>query len=315
MAQGGGDGAKAALSLDDGGDDGPVAGLWPAFLMALVAAVLAWLWYGGGERKEAAEAARAAGRAGGPQSGAAPGEEPLQGSYNCPASGTKPNDVSVCQAPARNPSLSPGEHSIPRETPEIEPVVKDPVTPLMNCKEYPRNEITETRGTGTSAEAGAPSTTPELKCREQLQHNSLDHEEWEIVPEHSAWGDATRSISVEDASGSKDPEQAKRVAAVSPMPQTVHLTFRVHYITYSETQLIAVTGDHECLGQWHHYVPLRCEKDGFWSDSVILPVDTRVEWKFIVVENGKVRRWEECDNRTLMTEHEDRVVHKWWGYH
>ncbi|KAL8206646.1 UNVERIFIED_CONTAM: hypothetical protein K2H54_016880 [Gekko kuhli] len=316
--------AQGGEGEDDGG---AVAGLWPAFLMALVAAVLAWLWHGGGERKEAA-AGPAAPRA--PRREAAPGEEPLQGSYNCPASGTKPNDVSVCQEPARNPSLSPGEHNIPGETPETEPVVKDPATPLMNCKEYPRNEIfnfppaaseppkreeAETRGLGTSAEASASGATPELKCREQLQHNSLDHEEWEIVPGHSAWGDATKNTSAEEASGSKDPEQAKRVAAVSPMPQTVHLTFRVHYITYSETQLIAVTGDHECLGQWHHYVPLRCEKEGFWSDSVVLPVDTRVEWKFIVVENGKVRRWEECDNRTLMTEHEDRVVHKWWGYH
>lgn len=252
--------------------------------------------------------------------------EPLQGSCNCPAFETKPNDVSVCQEPARN--LLGGEHSIPRETPEAEPNVKDPVIPLTNCKEYPRNEIldfptaseppkreeTETCGVDSSAKAGSPSNTHESKCQEQLQHNSLNHEEWEIVPEHSAWGDATRSFT-EDAGGSKDPEQAKRVAAVSPMPQTVHLTFRVHYITYSETQLIAITGDHECLGQWHHYVPLRCEKDGFWSDSVTFPVDTRVEWKFIVVENGKVRRWEECDNRTLMTEHEDRVVHKWWGYH
>ncbi|XP_077157240.1 starch-binding domain-containing protein 1 [Paroedura picta] len=337
MAQG--DGAKAALSLDDDGGSGPLAGLWPAFLAALVAAVLAWLWYGGkeggGDEKAAAAAAAASSsaQAGPPQPPrreAARDEEPLPGSCNCPASETKPNNVSIYQEPARNLLVSPGDHNIPQETPEIEPVVKDPVTPLMNCKEYPRDEMfdfpataseppkteeTETCGTGTSTEAGAPSHTHELKNREKLQHNSLDPEEWEMVPEHPAWGDATGNISSEEAGGSRDPEQAKRVAAVSPMPQTVRVTFRVHYITYSETQLIAVTGDHECLGQWHHYVPLRWETDGFWSDSVILPVDTRVEWKFIVVENGKVRRWEECDNRTLMTEHEDRVVHKWWGYH
>ncbi|XP_060103147.1 starch-binding domain-containing protein 1 [Heteronotia binoei] len=334
MAQQGGrgDGARAALSLDEEGG-GPLAGLWPAFVVALVAAVVAWLWYGGkGEKKEAA-AATAAAQAGSPlpppYREAAPGEGPHWGSYNRPASETKPNDVSACWEPARNPLVSPGEHSIPRETPESEPVVKEPVSPLTNCKEPPRNETfdfpaaaseppqteeTDTGGTGTSAEAGAPGNPHPLKRREKLQHNSLDHD-WEIVPEHSAWGDTTRNVGPEDASGSKDPEQAKRVAAVSPMPQTVHVTFRVHYITYSETQLIAVTGDHECLGQWQHYAPLKCEKDGFWSDSVAFPVDTRVEWKFIVVENGKVRRWEECDNRTLMTEHEDRVVHKWWGYH
>nr|XP_056711763.1 starch-binding domain-containing protein 1 [Euleptes europaea] len=325
--------AQGALWADDGGG-GPAAGLWPAFVVALVAAFVAWLWYAGSGGDEKA----AAPEAGSPQppsreeekEAAPPGPEPLQGSCKRLASETQPNDVSVCQEPAQNPLASPGEHSIPRETPETEPIVKEPVTPLMNCKEYPRNEIfhfpvavseppksdeAETLGTGISTEASAPSDKDEDKCKDQPHHNSLDHEEWEIVPEHSAWGDANRSSSPEDASGNRDPEQAKRVAAVSPMPQTVHVTFRVHYITYSETRLIAVTGDHECLGQWQHYVPLRCDKDGFWSDSVVLPVDTRVEWKFIVVENGKVRRWEECDNRTLLTEHEDRVVHKWWGFH
>lgn len=150
-----------------------------------------------------------------------------------------------------------------------------------------------------------------------------DQEEWEVVSEHPAWGEAGKNGSVEDPD-SKEWEQgdcpdgdlkAKRVAAVPPMFQNIHVTFRVHYITHSDAQLIGVTGDHECLGQWHSYVPLKYDKDGFWSESVSLPVDTKVEWKFILVENEKVRRWEECGNRTLVTEHEDKIVHPWWGHH
>uniref|UniRef100_A0A8D2NV58 Starch-binding domain-containing protein 1 n=2 Tax=Zosterops TaxID=36298 RepID=A0A8D2NV58_ZOSLA len=155
------------------------------------------------------------------------------------------------------------------------------------------------------------------------ERRDLDHEEWEVVSEHLVEGEDGKDGSVED-SDSKEWEQgdccdgdlkAKRVAAVPPMFQNIHVSFRVHYITHSDTQLIGVTGDHECLGQWHSYIPLQCDKDGFWSQSISLPADTRVEWKFILVENGKVRRWEECSNRTLVTEHEDQIVHQWWGYH
>uniref|UniRef100_U3KJK7 Starch-binding domain-containing protein 1 n=1 Tax=Ficedula albicollis TaxID=59894 RepID=U3KJK7_FICAL len=155
------------------------------------------------------------------------------------------------------------------------------------------------------------------------ERRDLDHEEWEVVSEHLVEGEDGKDGSMED-SDSREWEQgdccdgdakAKRVAAVPPMFQNIHVAFRVHYITHSAAQLIGVTGDHECLGQWHSYVPLKCDKDGFWSESISLPADTRVEWKFILVENGKVRRWEECSNRTLVTEHEDQIVHQWWGYH
>ncbi|XP_009077961.1 PREDICTED: starch-binding domain-containing protein 1, partial [Acanthisitta chloris] len=155
------------------------------------------------------------------------------------------------------------------------------------------------------------------------ESKDLDHEEWEVVSEHLVEGEAGKDGSMED-SDSKEWEQgdccdgdlkAKRVAAVTPMFQNIHVAFRVHYITHSDAQLIGITGDHECLGQWNSYVPLKCDKDGFWSQSISLPVDTRMEWKFILVENGKVRRWEECGNRTLVTEHEDLTVHQWWGYH
>ncbi|XP_053111406.1 starch-binding domain-containing protein 1 [Hemicordylus capensis] len=325
----------APLGAGGSGDTGPLAGLWPALLVALVAAFIAWLWYGSSDGKEEKAAAGAS-----PPRGEQTEEretllpaakEPLQGNFECLVSEIKPMDVSSPQEPVANQLGPPGEHGapdVPRESPEAEPVVQQPTTPLMNYKEYlsseafcqpatasepPQSQEADTCGVDTLGETAAPWVQHEERCKEQLQHSSVDHEEWEMVPEHSAWGDGVGKSSAEDAS--KDLEQAKRVAAVSPMPQTVHVTFRVHYITHSEAQLVAITGDHECLGQWHHYVPLRCDKEGFWSDSVVLPVDTRVEWKFIVVENGKVRRWEECDNRTLMTEHEDRVAHKWWGYH
>uniref|UniRef100_A0A8C0IQ42 Starch-binding domain-containing protein 1 n=1 Tax=Chelonoidis abingdonii TaxID=106734 RepID=A0A8C0IQ42_CHEAB len=186
----------------------------------------------------------------------------------------------------------------------------------------------------TLAETSPSSDLHEDESEEQsgqtLEYQDVvDHEDWGVVPEDSAWGDASKNSSADDfdtsvGQGNKELEQvdfleadskAKRVAAVPPMPQNIHVNFRVHYITHIDAQLIAVTGDHECLGQWHKYVPLKCDKDGFWSDTVILPADSKIEWKFILVENGKVTRWEECNNRTLMTEHEDRAAHQWWGYH
>lgn len=228
-----------------------------------------------------------------------------------------------------NQAATPRECSTP-DVPKAQLLLKEQAVPSMNYKGYARNEASGypataseeqppnqkavARGVATSAE-GTLNDKPLDWCQEQRQCLSsvVDHRAWELVPPQSSWGDASRNSGVDDV-GSKDLDLAKRVVAVSPMPQAVHMTFRVHYITHSEAQLIAVTGDHECLGQWHHFVPLRCDKNGFWSDSVALPVDTKVEWKFVVVENGKIRRWEECENRTLVTEHEDRVAHKWWGY-
>ncbi|NXV82438.1 STBD1 protein, partial [Atlantisia rogersi] len=176
--------------------------------------------------------------------------------------------------------------------------------------------------------AGASDDVGKDRSEEQpsqpAESRDFDYEEWEVLSEHLAWGEAGKNGTVEDCSDSKEWEQgdcpdgdlkAERIAAVPPMFQNINVTFRVHYITHSDAQLIGVTGDHECLGQWHSYVPLRYDKDGFWSESIILPVDTKIEWKFILVENGKVRRWEECSNRTLVTEHEDQMAHQWWGYH
>ncbi|XP_069779211.1 uncharacterized protein stbd1 [Narcine bancroftii] len=109
---------------------------------------------------------------------------------------------------------------------------------------------------------------------------------------------------------------AKKVAAVSPLPvNNVSVTFNVHYITCSNSQFLAVIGNHECLGQWDTCVPLKPNKDGFWSNSILLPVHSKFEWKYVVVEHGKICRWEECLNRCLETSHEDMEIYQCWGYH
>lgn len=106
-----------------------------------------------------------------------------------------------------------------------------------------------------------------------------------------------------------------RVAAACPLTQNVIVNFRVHYITHTDSQLIAVTGSHEILGKWKNYIPLKVDKYSFWSGKVSLPIDTTVEWKFVMVDSGKFRHWEECSNRCLETGLEDQEAHKWWGYH
>lgn len=268
---------------------------------------------------------------------------------------TRASVLSSPPEPIENLATTPGSEQVcsqsddaPGESPETETLVKEPATPLMNYSEYLRSE---TIGSSTAESELLKVQEGEAQCMDSLAEaspssgvhedknelpdqilecqDSVDHEDWEVVPEHSAWGDASKNSSADDSDasvgqGNKELEQvdfleadskAKRVAAVPPMPQNIHVNFRVHYLTHTDAQLIAVTGDHECLGQWHNYVPLKCDKEGFWSDTVILPADTKIEWKFILVENRKVTRWEECNNRTLITEHEDRTAHQWWGYH
>ncbi|XP_043551482.1 uncharacterized protein stbd1 [Chiloscyllium plagiosum] len=121
----------------------------------------------------------------------------------------------------------------------------------------------------------------------------------------------------ERMSTSSEPENVTRkVAAVSPLPlNNVSVNFNVHYITYLHSQILAVTGNHECLGQWERYVPLKPVKDGFWSNSILLPMNSKIEWKYVVVEDGKICRWEECFNRILETGHEDFEIYQCWGYH
>lgn len=109
-------------------------------------------------------------------------------------------------------------------------------------------------------------------------------------------------------------EPFKKVVAVPPMPQNVNVTFRVQYHTQSPYQTVAVTGDHPDLGNWKEFLPLEKVKEGQWSAVVSLPTESQVEWKFVLLDQGQVSRWEECRNRLLDTGlGDDVVVHKWWG--
>ncbi|XP_051960449.1 uncharacterized protein stbd1 [Xyrauchen texanus] len=101
----------------------------------------------------------------------------------------------------------------------------------------------------------------------------------------------------------------KRVATVPPLPQPVNVTFRIHYITYSPSQLVAVTGSLQELGAWESFVPLSRAKDGFWSNTITLPMESQLEWKFVLVEDGKICRWEECGNRFLVLARQGEEVY------
>ncbi|XP_061849221.1 starch-binding domain-containing protein 1 [Colius striatus] len=327
------------------------AGLWPALVVGLLAALLAWLWYGGsdgrGEEGGEAEAAPLRGGSEGPpqarsEAAAAETEDLLASSEQvlleakaaALSSLLKPEDVAAVPRKELNHVQSDGDSDKPLEMEQL--LLKQGTA---DAREQHRDTCVRQAGdsrlqVGEASDgwcvmnlAGASADVCKDRSKEQLdqpaEKRDLDHEEWEVVSEHLAWEEAGKNGSMED-SDSKEWEQgdcpdgdlkAKQVAAVPPMFQNIHVTFRVHYITHSDAQLIGVTGDHECLGQWHSYVPLKYDKDGFWSESISLPVDTKVEWKFILVENGKVRRWEECNNRTLITEYEDQTAHQWWGYH
>ncbi|XP_030598569.1 uncharacterized protein stbd1 [Archocentrus centrarchus] len=110
-------------------------------------------------------------------------------------------------------------------------------------------------------------------------------------------------------------ENGKKVVAVQPMPQSVNVTFRIHYLTHSPYQKVAITGNQQELGNWKEFIPLERAKDGHWAAVVSLPAESLVEWKFVVLDKGEVCRWEECGNRLLDTGFgADLLVHKWWGF-
>ncbi|KAL1791013.1 starch-binding domain-containing protein 1 [Sigmodon hispidus] len=181
--------------------------------------------------------------------------------------------------------------------------------------------------TAGGMEKKLPSGNPLRDRASSSQSASQDvagHEDWEVVSRHSSWGDVGLGNSLEGLSQGMDDGRDTLVGgrgweadrkAVSPEPQQVSIQFQVHYTTSTDVQFIAVTGDHENLGGWSTYIPLHYCKDGLWSHSIFLPADTVVEWKFVLVENREVTRWEECSNRLLQTGHENKVVHGWWGIH
>lgn len=193
--------------------------------------------------------------------------------------------------------------------------------------------------TATSFAEKLPSGSQHMATAKKGNQVQLDtqalagQEDWEMVSRHLSWGDVGLGSNLEVSGVRLSPDKhnsrsdfveardwevdgkRKSAAKVSSMSEQVSIRFQVHYLTSTDVQFIAVTGDHENLGRWHTYIPLHHHKDGLWSHSVFLPADSVVEWKFVLVENGGIARWEECSNRCLSTGHEDKVVHGWWGIH
>ncbi|KAK1803660.1 hypothetical protein P4O66_021056, partial [Electrophorus voltai] len=162
----------------------------------------------------------------------------------------------------------------------------------------------------------APTTDVALLNRattsKSNEEEDQSHEEKMVTPEQAMVG----VIDDDDDDDDDDDFPNKRVAAVSPMPQLVRVSFRVHYITRFQNQLLAVTGSLRELGEWDSFVPLQRGEGGFWAGTVALPAESHAEWKFILVEDGKIRRWEECANRHLLvTGQEGEEIHldKSWG--
>lgn len=194
-------------------------------------------------------------------------------------------------------------------------------------RRLPKGQETAVKAAGSVAEK-LPSSSLLMDGAKAVRQDPAGHEDWEVVSRHSSWGSVGLGGSLEASRlslnqgmddstsslmGGRSWEGDGKV--VSLEPQQVSIQFQVHYTTSTDVQFIAVTGDHESLGGWNTYIPLHYCKDGLWSHSVFLPADTVVEWKFVLVENKKVTRWEECSNRHLETGHEDKVVRAWWGIH
>ncbi|XP_045645978.1 starch-binding domain-containing protein 1 [Ursus americanus] len=173
----------------------------------------------------------------------------------------------------------------------------------------------------------------EVSLAQLSNQDRADNEDWEVVSTHSSWGDVGLGGSLEapvlspnqgldcgrntvmEPRGQEVDVKQNKIVGVSSGSQRVSVRFQVHYITSTDTQFVAITGDHESLGRWKTYIILQRSKDGFWFRSVPLPADTVVEWKFVLVDSGEITRWEECSNRFLDTGREDKVVQKWWGIH
>lgn len=159
------------------------------------------------------------------------------------------------------------------------------------------------------------SNLPWLSQSEGGESSSMAEESQQDVEWDTEKSEASEEFSAAYTSSDDDDLAMKRVATVPPMLQTVHVTFSVHYITDAPNQLLAVTGNQQELGDWQGFVPLQRSKNGFWANTVTLPVESQVEWKFVLVEDDKICRWEECSNRHLVLtgREEDLYVLRWWG--
>ncbi|KAG7499484.1 starch-binding domain-containing protein 1 [Solea senegalensis] len=189
-------------------------------------------------------------------------------------------------------------------------------------------EKTEVVRITKKAENGAENETEELyeKTEISIMEATMDNNEWimdsnyQFPPWMSPYiapsaqdHTKTRELPTEDATDGvcRDTENYKKG---QPMSQNINVTFRIHYVTDSPYQMVAVTGNQQELGNWKKYFLMESAKDGLWTAVVSLPTESRVEWKFVVVDRGEVCRWEECDNRLLDTGRGDALtVHKLWG--
>ncbi|XP_051962055.1 uncharacterized protein LOC127629058 [Xyrauchen texanus] len=152
-----------------------------------------------------------------------------------------------------------------------------------------------------------PWKTPTATCCSSSIDEKLTQKENEL--EIVTLGQADTSLVKEEGLANR------RVATVPPLPQPFNVTFRIHFITYSPSQLVAVTGNLEEFGAWESFVPLHRAKDGFWANTITLPMESQLEWKFVLVEGGKICRWEECGNRHLVLTSQTNEVYldKCWG--
>lgn len=160
------------------------------------------------------------------------------------------------------------------------------------------------------------SNFPWLSQSDGGESSSMAEESQQDIEWDTEKSEAYEELSAVYTSSDDDDDLAmKRVATVPPMLQMVRVTFSVHYITDAPNQLLAVTGNQQELGGWQSFVPLQRSKNGFWANTVTFPVERQVEWKFVLVEDGKICRWEECSNRHLLLtgREEDLYVLRWWG--
>ncbi|XP_077398718.1 uncharacterized protein stbd1 [Vanacampus margaritifer] len=164
-----------------------------------------------------------------------------------------------------------------------------------------------------------------VKTEINIMEATMDHNEWitdgnpnfpwmNLSETHTATQQLPTEESNHPDSEPQTAPEVKQTDRCDNKSKKVNVTFRIHYLTRSPFQNLAVAGDQRELGNWKEFIPLESAEDGHWAAVVRLPAGNHVQWKFVVVENGEVCRWEECGNRLLDTGcGKDLLVHKLWG--
>lgn len=230
-------------------------------------------------------------------------------------------------------SLKVAVEAIEREGGEEEMEEKSRGAEGQEEQKVEKNDEGEKKGDGEEQmekkkKAGEEEVEQERRTEISIMEATMDVNEWvtDSGQQPLPWlGISTQELAEESSASCAAGGLAPRVAAIPPlMPQTVEVTFRLHYLTWSEQQTLAITGSRPELGGWAAFIPLEREAEGkeeggesegrgLWSGRVRLPAHSQLEWKFVVLEMGRVSRWEECRNRVLDTGDRDQLVHGWWG--